>query len=153
LISHEDYIVGTPDLLFTDSEDFNTLVQSNLDREIQLFVYNANTDTIRPVCITPSKNWGGPGWYAARLVSPPLCLNSLSACVCVGSLGCDVGYGYLHRIPTRQESDLPIPEALPASFNFPMPPSTTDSSQPGEYRVKLQNLNRTICVENLSASV
>lgn len=49
LISFEDYIVGTPDLLFNDAEDFSTLVQSNLDREIQLYVYNAATDTIRIV--------------------------------------------------------------------------------------------------------
>lgn len=41
-----------------------------------LYVYNHDYDTVRPVTIYPNNKWGGPGL-----------------------LGCDIGYGLLHRIP------------------------------------------------------
>ena len=44
-----DYIVGTPELLLSDSEDFFTLVASNEGKNIPLYVYSANTDNIRLV--------------------------------------------------------------------------------------------------------
>jgi len=76
LESNTDYIVGTPDIIFNDSEDFFAMVSSNEGKAMALYVYSTLTDNIRVVYITPNSNWGGSG-----------------------SLGCDVGYGYLHRIP------------------------------------------------------
>jgi len=172
LISFEDYIVGTPDLLFNDAEDFSTLVQSNLDREIQLYVYNAATDTIRivrplrlasrrvalpafaathrsrlQVCITPSKTWGGEG-----------------------CLGCDVGYGYLHRIPTRsldgslqQQQHHHLQQTTPslAAAAAAAPLSTTPSSASTPtaaaasvaFVLTENEARRSILVENVSLSV
>jgi len=78
---HTDFIVGTPFLSFSDSEDFFSLINSNMNNEVELFVYSSVMDTIRQVSIIPNKDWGGNG-----------------------SLGCDVGYGYLHRIPCISES-------------------------------------------------
>jgi len=75
-----DYIVGATDILFTDSEDFFTLVQANMGKPVCLYVYNVASDTIRIVTLVPNKDWGG-----------------------TGSLGCGVGYGYLHRIPHNRE--------------------------------------------------
>lgn len=76
LETNTDYIVGTPDIIFNDSEDFFAMVSSNEGKAMALYVYSTLTDNIRAVHITPNSNWGGSG-----------------------SLGCDVGYGYLHRIP------------------------------------------------------
>eukprot|EP01104_Vermistella_antarctica_P011103 TRINITY_DN305_c0_g1_i2.p1 TRINITY_DN305_c0_g1~~TRINITY_DN305_c0_g1_i2.p1 ORF type:complete len:358 (+),score=89.97 TRINITY_DN305_c0_g1_i2:83-1156(+) len=78
---YTDYIVGTPDLLFTDGEDFFTLVSSNLGKALQLYIYNTQLDSIRLVTIIPNQDWGGSG-----------------------NLGCDVGYGLLHRIPSTADS-------------------------------------------------
>eukprot|EP01119_Soliformovum_irregulare_P006585 TRINITY_DN187_c0_g1_i1.p1 TRINITY_DN187_c0_g1~~TRINITY_DN187_c0_g1_i1.p1 ORF type:complete len:378 (-),score=108.68 TRINITY_DN187_c0_g1_i1:38-1135(-) len=74
-----DYIVGTPELLMTESEDFFTLIESNEQKPIPLYVYNSDTDNVRLIRIVPNASWGGHG-----------------------SLGCDIGYGFLHRIPMNR---------------------------------------------------
>ncbi|KAF2072914.1 hypothetical protein CYY_005771 [Polysphondylium violaceum] len=79
LETRTDFIVGTPDIIFNEQEDFFTLINNNMYRPIQLYVYSTLTENVRLVNITPNKNWGGSG-----------------------SLGCDIGYGLLHRIPTKQ---------------------------------------------------
>eukprot|EP01132_Coremiostelium_polycephalum_P003607 gene3607-4491_t len=79
LQTRSDYIVGTPDTILTEQEDFFTLINNNMYRPIQLYVYSSISENVRLVSITPNKNWGGSG-----------------------SLGCDIGYGLLHRIPSKQ---------------------------------------------------
>jgi len=76
-----DYIVGTPDQIFNDSEDLYTLIRNSIDKSVPLYVYSSKTNRVRLVNIVPSPTWGGNG-----------------------CLGCDVGYGYLHRIPTATET-------------------------------------------------
>jgi S1-C subfamily serine protease len=44
-----DYIVGTPEILFNDSEDFFTLINSNIGKPVPLYVFSINTDNIRLV--------------------------------------------------------------------------------------------------------
>jgi S1-C subfamily serine protease len=85
LESQLDYIVGTPgtlhipptrlgvtrtsrvfrltDQVFSDSEDFYTLIQTNVGVTVQLYVYNLRDDNIRLVSLRPRKDWGGVGWY------------------------------------------------------------------------------------------
>ncbi|XP_012986759.1 Golgi reassembly-stacking protein 1 isoform X2 [Esox lucius] len=77
LQAHEDYVVGA-DQVLQDSEDFFSLIESSEGRPLKLLVYNTQTDLCREVVVTPNGAWGGEG-----------------------SLGCGIGYGYLHRIPTR----------------------------------------------------
>lgn len=43
-----------------------------------MYVYNTDEDACREVIIKPDPKWAGEG-----------------------SLGCGIGYGYLHRIPVR----------------------------------------------------
>lgn len=78
LIAHDDYIVGA-DQVLQDSEDFFSLIEANEGKPLKLLVYNTHTDQCREVVVTPNGAWGGEG-----------------------CLGCGIGYGYLHRIPTRQ---------------------------------------------------
>uniref|UniRef100_UPI0037E8177D Golgi reassembly-stacking protein 1-like n=1 Tax=Semicossyphus pulcher TaxID=241346 RepID=UPI0037E8177D len=77
LIAHNDFIVGA-DQVLQDSEDFFSLIEANEGKPLKLLVYNTLTDQCREVVVTPNGAWGGDG-----------------------SLGCGIGYGYLHRIPTR----------------------------------------------------
>ncbi|XP_074651798.1 Golgi reassembly-stacking protein 2-like [Tubulanus polymorphus] len=78
LRSNTDYIIGADSVLH-ESEDLFTLIESHEGKPLKLYVYNTDADSCREVTITPNGSWGGEG-----------------------SLGCGIGYGYLHRIPTRQ---------------------------------------------------
>ncbi|XP_072903381.1 Golgi reassembly-stacking protein 2 isoform X3 [Hemitrygon akajei] len=74
---HTDYIIGA-DTVMNESEDLFSLIETHEGKALKLYVYNTDTDNCREVVITPNTTWGGEG-----------------------SLGCGIGYGYLHRIPTR----------------------------------------------------
>ncbi|KAG1679030.1 Golgi reassembly-stacking protein 2 [Nymphon striatum] len=71
-----DYIIGADSVLH-ESEDLFTLIDAHEARPLKLYVYNIDSDSCREVTISPNRTWGGEG-----------------------SLGCGIGYGYLHRIPT-----------------------------------------------------
>uniref|UniRef100_A0A3B5BH96 Golgi reassembly-stacking protein 1-like n=1 Tax=Stegastes partitus TaxID=144197 RepID=A0A3B5BH96_9TELE len=79
---HSDYIVGA-DQVLQDSEDFFSLIEAHEGKPLKLLVYNTQTDVCREVVVTPNGAWGGEG-----------------------SLGCGIGYGYLHRIPANLETPL-----------------------------------------------
>ncbi|XP_037344385.2 Golgi reassembly-stacking protein 2-like isoform X2 [Pungitius pungitius] len=64
------------------SEDLFSVVESHEGKELKLYVYSTDTDNCREVVVTPNGDWGGDG-----------------------SLGCGIGYGYLHRIPTLPFSE------------------------------------------------
>lgn len=76
LIAHDDFVVGA-DQVLQDSEDFFSLIEASEGKPLKLLVYNTQTEHCREVVVTPNGAWGGEG-----------------------SLGCGIGYGYLHRIPT-----------------------------------------------------
>lgn len=61
------------------------LIERENGREVHFYVYNAITDTCRDVTVIPNDQWGGEG-----------------------CLGCGIGYGYLHRIPSREDRELLI---------------------------------------------
>ncbi|XP_051567360.1 Golgi reassembly-stacking protein 2-like isoform X2 [Myxocyprinus asiaticus] len=84
---HTDYIIGA-DTVMNESEDLFSLIETHEGKGLKLYVYNTDTDNCREVVITPNSAWGGEG-----------------------SLGCGIGYGYLHRIPTR-----PFEEGKKISF-------------------------------------
>ncbi|EDO49425.1 predicted protein, partial [Nematostella vectensis] len=77
LRSNTDYIIGADSVLH-ESEDLFQLIESHENKPLKLYVYNCETDGCREITITPNSNWGGEG-----------------------SLGCGIGYGYLHRIPKK----------------------------------------------------
>ncbi|XP_055270586.1 Golgi reassembly-stacking protein 1 isoform X3 [Moschus berezovskii] len=74
---YTDYVVGS-DQILQESEDFFSLIESHEGKPLKLMVYNSESDSCREVTVTPNAAWGGEG-----------------------SLGCGIGYGYLHRIPTQ----------------------------------------------------
>ncbi|XP_068588461.1 Golgi reassembly-stacking protein 1-like [Cebidichthys violaceus] len=101
LIAHDDFIVGA-DQVLQDSEDFFSLIEANEGKPLKLLVYNTQTDQCREVVVTPNGAWGGEG-----------------------SLGCGIGYGYLHRIPNRpaqpQSTVIDNSEELVASDHTEVP--------------------------------
>ncbi|XP_028710570.1 Golgi reassembly-stacking protein 1 isoform X2 [Peromyscus leucopus] len=98
LCPYTDYVVGS-DQILQESEDFFTLIESHEGKPLKLMVYNSESDSCREVTVTPNAAWGGEG-----------------------SLGCGIGYGYLHRIPTQPASHYKKPVgASPAGT----PPANT----------------------------
>lgn len=92
---HSDYIVGA-DQVLQDSEDFFSLIEAHEGKPLKLLVYNTETDACREVVVTPNGAWGGEG-----------------------SLGCGIGYGYLHRIPVRPSSPQ-APNVTPSVQDSPV---------------------------------
>ncbi|KAF9126798.1 Golgi reassembly-stacking protein 2 [Mortierella sp. 14UC] len=78
LCAHADYVIGTPLGIMRGERDLYDLVEDYIADELPLHVYNANTNEVREVIIIPREDWGGQGL-----------------------LGCDVGFGYLHRLPKQ----------------------------------------------------
>lgn len=111
LRSNTDYIIGADSVLH-ESEDLFQLIESHEGKLLKLYVYNSETDGCREVTITPNRNWGGEG-----------------------SIGCGIGYGYLHRIPIRDSIELPQNTSTsPAPDGFSevplVGPSTPSASVP-----------------------
>eukprot|EP00727_Mastigamoeba_balamuthi_P005789 m51a1_g183 Golgi reassembly and stacking protein (315) ;mRNA; r:600183-601614 len=109
LCAGSDYIVGSPEVLFNDSEDFYLLINSSYGRRVELYVYSAVTDRVRVVAITP-KRWAGSGY-----------------------LGCNVGSGILHRVPAAAKpGDLvyayPPPPSPRSNIEPPSPHSAMASA-------------------------
>lgn len=98
----EDYIIGSDSLLHA-CEDLFTLIEAHENRALKLYVYNTTDDTCREVTLVPSGNWGGEG-----------------------SLGCNIGYGYLHRIPIQTDLEMK-PKAPPT---IPTPPAKQQKPLP-----------------------
>nr|XP_057923521.1 Golgi reassembly-stacking protein 1a [Doryrhamphus excisus] len=88
LRAHTDYIVGA-DQVLQDSEDFFSLIETHEGKQLKLMVYNTLMDACREVAVTPNGAWGGEG-----------------------SLGCGIGYGYLHRVPAPSDVSVATPPAV-----------------------------------------
>jgi hypothetical protein len=89
-----------------DAEDLFTLIESNEGKPLKLYVYNSESDMTREITLTPNVGWGGEG-----------------------SLGCGIGYGYLHRIPIRTASSPPVTKPhLPTNSSVISGDNTTDKA-------------------------
>ncbi|XP_029385960.1 Golgi reassembly-stacking protein 2 isoform X2 [Echeneis naucrates] len=115
LQAHADYIIGA-DTVINESEDLFSLIETHEGKELRLYVYNTDTDNCREVVITPNCDWGGEG-----------------------SLGCGIGYGYLHRIPT-----LPFIEGRKISFPAQAPNELGPSPKDGYAEVHLSAVIPTV---------
>ncbi|XP_075036763.1 Golgi reassembly-stacking protein 2 [Mixophyes fleayi] len=109
---HTDYIIGA-DTVMNESEDLFSLIETHEGKPLKLYVYNTDTDNCREVVITPNSAWGGEG-----------------------SLGCGIGYGYLHRIPTR-----PFEEGKNISLPGQVPGAPVSPLKDGFTEVQLSSVN------------
>jgi hypothetical protein len=72
----DDYLLGTTMESFENEAVLGDVLYENEDQELQVYVYNTETDVVKVVTIVPSLNWDG-----------------------AGLLGAEVGRGFLHRLP------------------------------------------------------
>ncbi|KAF9583150.1 Golgi reassembly-stacking protein 2 [Lunasporangiospora selenospora] len=101
LCAHTDYVIGTPYGIMRGEGDLYDLVEDNIGEPLRLHVYNLETDHVREIVIVPSEEWGGEGL-----------------------LGCDVGYGYLHRLPKQGSGGQQGSEPIRPSQEMAMESST-----------------------------
>ncbi|KAG9248872.1 GRASP55/65 PDZ-like domain-containing protein [Calycina marina] len=114
LLPYSDYILGTPEGILHGESGLGELVEDHIGRPLRLFVYNNEYDVTRVITIHPSRDWGGQG-----------------------ALGCELGYGALHRLPAPLSEPLAGPgetlfETENARFSNEEPrssPSGGDASQ------------------------
>ncbi|KAG7367611.1 GRASP55/65 PDZ-like domain containing protein [Nitzschia inconspicua] len=78
LVPEQDFLLGTTACALKSADVLAAVLMENIDRVIELYVYNSTTDIVRVVGLLPTYSWGEH--------------NSL--------LGAEVGTGYLHRLPT-----------------------------------------------------
>ncbi|XP_074544005.1 Golgi reassembly-stacking protein 2-like [Halichoeres trimaculatus] len=121
---HTDYIIGA-DTVMNESEDLFSLIESHEGKGLKLYVYNTDTDNCREVIITPNGAWGGEG-----------------------SLGCGIGYGYLHRIPTR-----PFEEGKKISFPGNSPSEPVSPLKDGFTEVQLSAVTPPSAAPVVSSSL
>jgi GRASP55/65 PDZ-like domain len=76
LVSSQDYLLGTTTHSFDSTKVLAVVLELNVDKVVELYVYNTNSDKVRVVALMPTWSWGGNGL-----------------------LGAEVGTGYLHRLP------------------------------------------------------
>lgn len=94
LVAFTDYIIGSPHTVLRKETDLYELVEQHMDQPLRLYVYNSDYDITREVIIMPNHAWGGEG-----------------------SLGCGVGFGYLHRIPKVKRERQEEKETAPSESN------------------------------------
>eukprot|EP00743_Colponemidia_sp_Colp-15_P010177 GILK01011181.1.p1 GENE.GILK01011181.1~~GILK01011181.1.p1 ORF type:complete len:417 (+),score=48.13 GILK01011181.1:142-1392(+) len=95
-----DYILGTRETVFKSLDDLATAAQAMMQQPMHIYVYSSRTDTVREVVIVPNNEWGGQG-----------------------CIGCDIGHGYLHRLPL-------LPMIHSAHHSPSLSPSKTASTPP-----------------------
>ncbi|KAM6934181.1 Golgi reassembly-stacking protein 2 [Xenentodon cancila] len=123
LRSYVDYIIGA-DTAMDESDDLFSLVETQEGKELKLYVYNTDADNCREVVITPNSDWGGEG-----------------------SLGCGIGFGYLHRIPM-----LPFTEGKKIHFPAETPDNAAAAPKDGFTEVHLSAVIPTVPVVATSST-
>jgi len=76
LVPFQDFLLGTPQRVFHDIDELVEVVQANINERMNVYVYNADSESVRETIMMPNNAWGGDG-----------------------CIGCDIGTGLLHRIP------------------------------------------------------
>jgi len=114
LVPFQDFLLGTAQRVFHDIDELVDVVTANLGQRIPVFVYNADSETVREALLVPNNDWGGEG-----------------------CIGCDIGTGLLHRIPPPRRavgmSGGPVaPPSYPpgAQVAAALPPTTTGAAAP-----------------------
>eukprot|EP00434_Breviolum_minutum_P008933 symbB.v1.2.007871.t1/scaffold448.1/size203282/23 len=84
-----DFLLGTTEVMFRDMDELAEVVNLYLGKELKVYVYNLDSESIREVILVPRTDWGGEG-----------------------AIGADIRTGLLHRIPAprRAFNMAPLPE-------------------------------------------
>lgn len=80
-----DYILGTPQYLYTDLNELAKFIEMTQEKEtiksLEIYIYSSQTNTVRSTLLIPNKNWGGQGY-----------------------LGCEFALGILNQLPHLEDN-------------------------------------------------
>jgi len=111
LVQFQDFLLGTSQSIFHDVDELVDAVNANINKRMQVYVYNCDSETVREVILVPNNEWGGDG-----------------------NIGCDIGTGLFHRIPAPRRppgSTLPsAPRSVPAPVGVPSAPTGMPAISP-----------------------
>mmetsp|Transcript_4918 Transcript_4918/g.11486 ORF Transcript_4918/g.11486 Transcript_4918/m.11486 type:complete len:386 (+) Transcript_4918:46-1203(+) len=119
LVPNKDFLLGTTEVMFRDMDELTEVVNLYMGKELKVYVYNTEAESIREVVIVPSLEWGGDG-----------------------AIGADIRTGLLHRIPAPRrpfniQSQVPPSEPSSDAAGNRSPP---DLNQQGVKLVDLQQV-------------
>ncbi|XP_026190330.1 uncharacterized protein LOC34620408 [Cyclospora cayetanensis] len=104
-----DYILGDEKGAYRGVSDLIMAAEEHMGSSLTLFVFNKDTERVRRLVLQPCDNWGGEG-----------------------CLGCDVGSGFLHRVPfsraAKDDADVRTAAAVAAAAvpSTSAPPQTRE---------------------------
>ena len=81
LVENHDYLLGTTAESFDSISTLSSVLHRHVDRVVEIYVYNTDSDVVRVVALMPTWTWGGNGL-----------------------LGAELGTGYLHRLPSSSRN-------------------------------------------------
>ena len=119
LISYTDYIVASEMQTIATNDDLFQMLQDKMRQPITFIVYNSEQGTCRTVVVIPDDTWGGNG-----------------------CLGCDIGFGALHRIPTEKLT-ISATAKMDEFVGECLPESEPSSAQTEESSMKANDDNKT----------
>lgn len=102
LVPFQDFLLGTTQSAFRDIDELVEAVTSSTGQRLQVAVYNTDSEMVREVVMVPNNDWGGEG-----------------------CIGCDIGSGLLHRIPTPRRKPSGVPPAVASVAPTTSAPSIT----------------------------
>lgn len=147
LISFRDYIIASPSAQITRPEDLQALIEKHEGQWLSLVIYNVDLEATRLVQIRPSVQ-----------------RNEVCEQRETGLLGCDIGYGYLHKIPLPmlhnerrtsfvEESRRPTLQPPRPLLTTPELPVPSTNSGPKSSDLRLENATNVLEDELSSANV
>ena len=69
LEAYFDFIVSINGIrLNTDTDKFKVVVHENLNKSVELVIYNSKTHLVRQISLTPQEKWGGEVWSALATI-------------------------------------------------------------------------------------
>mmetsp|Transcript_34917 Transcript_34917/g.33213 ORF Transcript_34917/g.33213 Transcript_34917/m.33213 type:complete len:321 (-) Transcript_34917:63-1025(-) len=100
LCPFKDYLLGTAEKVFRDTDVLYEEVAANVEAPIEFYVYNSDSDEVRIAVVMPSDQWGGEGLLGAGVAQgflhglPSDCCNTIgiSNITATKSLGSPFGY-------------------------------------------------------------
>lgn len=84
LEADNDYLLGSAEVAFKDTELLSNVLRANIDRPIEVYVYNCVSDEVRIVVLMPNADWGGQGILGANVAHGILHVLPSSCCHTIG---------------------------------------------------------------------
>jgi hypothetical protein len=132
LIAEEDFVIASPDILIRNEDEFYQLITQNTARNVKLIVFNAKTEELREIVIVPDFAWGGEG-----------------------CLGCDVGSGMVHWVPSQAKAQAQIftTQLSPSSpqMNQSSPQLPTQPEMPSSLQNNNQPIEQVMPIDPMTA--